>query len=366
MGKAYLVGGDGYGSPLPTNVEEYNPLTNNWANKNPSPFVLRSSGVAIGSGNTGYYGTGRLNYPTFRDFYKYNPFNDSWSQLPPVPGDTGRYDASVFSIAGKIYVGNGARNSYNSPLGDFYCYDTATATWQAIRRFALVGRSSGVGFSIGGKGYFGGGGNPGLSYSSFSKYDTAINAWTQIADFPSGSRTNAVAFTIGDRGYVGTGFSDTGACNDFWEYSSTNNIWTQKAPVGNVGRYGAVGFSIDGKGYIGTGITANNSLLSDFYEYNPLINLWHTIPGLPTTSGRYAASAFSINGKGYVFYGVTNTTSISGYYSDVWAYDPVALTWTQKANIPGNGYYGAADLQMRAEDIHTADAPSMGFFQAHS
>src|SRR5205807_2306564 len=120
-------------------------------------------------------------------------------------------------------------------------------------------RTQAFGFSIGNKGYIGGG--EGLSaypYDDLWEWDQATNTWSLKGHFPTG-RTEAVGFSIGSKGYIGSGQDNSyNDLNDFYEWDQHSGILTQIASLG-VGRFGAVGFSIgNSKAYIGTGTTASS------------------------------------------------------------------------------------------------------------
>jgi N-acetylneuraminic acid mutarotase len=55
--------------------------------------------------------------------------------------------------------------------------------------------------------------------------------------------------------------------------SQAQDTWTQKADFGGTARYGAFAFSINGKGYLGTGDN-NNVLYKDVWEFDPLTHSW--------------------------------------------------------------------------------------------
>src|SRR5437870_3933251 len=81
----------------------------------------------------------------------------------------------------------------------------------------------------------------------------AQNTWVQKASLQSG-RNSGVGFSIGTKGYIGLGNNYI----DFWEYDPNTNTWTQKANFAGNARSGAVGFSIGNKGYVGTGSNLND------------------------------------------------------------------------------------------------------------
>lgn len=175
----------------------------------------------------------------------------------------------------------------------------------------------------------------------------AQDYWTQKASFVS-KRIGASGFSIGDKGYAGWGFEDNGtAHNDFWEYDPTTDVWTQKADFeGGVRGYGT-GFGLGNKGYYGTGIIASYNWTKDFWEYDPATNDW-TRKADFGGGLRYTAVSFAIGSKGYMGTGVYRVSPwyLATYYQDFWEYDPVADSWTRKADIPERGRANATGLSI--------------------
>jgi len=108
-------------------------------------------------------------------------------------------------------------------------------------------------------------------------------------------------------------------------------------------RTGAVGFSIGNKGYIGTGCTELNSSVTtyvkDFWEYDPVADTWTQKADF---GGGFtnAAAGFSIGNKGYVGTGshitYTDGNVVQTGIKEFWQYDPATDTWTQKADFGGS------------------------------
>jgi N-acetylneuraminic acid mutarotase len=189
-------------------------------------------------------------------------------------------------------------------------------------------------------------------------FGQTANFWTKKNDFGGLKRERAVAFSIDNMGYVGTGV-DTAEIvkNDFWQYDALSDSWMQKANVPGSVRRDAVGFSINNKGYIGLGIDSDESLLGlklkDFWEYDPLTNMWTQIADYPGSGGNgvYFSTAFSIDSKGYICGGKIGPNS---YSNELWEYKPSINQWTQRAYFPGGvryqlcsfsiGYYGYVGL----------------------
>ena len=219
---------------------------------------------------------------------------------------------------------------------------SAQGVWTQKADFPGVGRIGEVGFSIGTKGYIGTGRTgqyPNYTcYNDFWEWDQPTNVWTQKADFAGGARAFAVGFSIGKKGYIGTGGIDFGWSSydkDFWEWDQVTNVWSRKADyIGNiyypVGAIGAPGFSIGTKGYIGTGY---DNWYDTLYEWESdttslNYNTW-TIKSAALTN-MVCAVSFSINNYGY--YGFD---SGGNYSQNIWEWNQLTNTWTQKADFIG-------------------------------
>jgi len=162
---------------------------------------------------------------------------------------------------------------------------------------------------------------------------TVVNLWTQRADFGETGRYAAVGFSIGGKGYIGTGYDAMGDTKDFWEYDPVANTWTQRADFMGRARHSAVGFAIGGKGYIGT----ERGMMVYIRKTFGSTILWPT-PGhrRPISGGRHDGMPSLLHRE----QGLHRTGEYydgSSYHNvkDFWEYDPVANTWTQKADFGG-------------------------------
>src|SRR4051812_39214727 len=86
------------------------------------------------------------------------------------------------------------------------------------------------------------------------------------------------------------------------------DTWHEKRPLGRVGpisRTGAASFSINGKGYTGTGATLGGTLdANDFWEYDPIAGTWSQKADFAGAARRDAVG-FSIGDRGYIGTGAT-------------------------------------------------------------
>jgi N-acetylneuraminic acid mutarotase len=159
-----------------------------------------------------------------------------------------------------------------------------------------------------------------------------VDTWAEKSNFGGTRRFKSVAFNIGTRAYIGTGAGDNGLTSEFWEYDPALNVWAQKADLPGAARINPVAFSIGSKGYVGTGNDGTGAL-NDFWEYDPTLNTW-TQKADFGGAVRVAAVGFSIGSKGYIGLGANDDF---GVLTDFWEYDPSMDSWTQKASFPGPG-----------------------------
>ena len=217
--------------------------------------------------------------------------------------------------------------------------DFVVTGWLQRADFGGAARINGSGFVLNGKIYYGLGvkgfaGANVLGGGDFWEYDPATNVWTQKANHPaindgagSGVESQPVSFAINGKGYVALG-----SLRAVWEYDPTTNAWTKKNqnhPLGtNASLQGAVAFVVNGKAYIcgGNGGTSRR----DLYEYDPVANTWTKKADFPNTNGIYRTQGFAIGTKGYVGAGVVGSGT-----NKFWEYDTVTDTWKEIAAYPG-------------------------------
>ena len=90
----------------------------------------------------------------------------------------------------------------------------------------------------------------------------------------------------------------------------------------------------DAEVFSSPGATALNrsreNRLNDFYEYDPLANTWTKKADFAGTA-RHSAAGFAVNNKVYI-----GTGYDASFLKDFWEYDPANDSWTQKVSIPGS------------------------------
>ncbi|SNR54328.1 Ig-like domain (group 2) [Maribacter sedimenticola] len=231
------------------------------------------------------------------DFWEYNPETDTWRKLNNFPGE-GRTGAVGFSIDGKGYVGlgfysDGTRNDvgYTSTFEfkqDFWEYNPYDDSWTQLEDFPGEARTKSASFVIDNKGYVACGRGKFDSKRDFWEFSPSDQSWKQLVDYPVEGRT-PVGFSINNKGYVWSS-------NGFWEYSLNTGSWDEKqnAEIQDTFYYDVKGFSINGDAYI---CLDTNS----FFKYNPTNNEWTNLPDrFPDSKGREAKTSFVVNEKAFL------------------------------------------------------------------
>lgn len=307
-----------------------------WTQKASLGGSVRAYAVSFSIENKGYIGGGYY-IANLQDFWEYNPSTDAWTQKANLLTPVGSTSPS-FSIGSKGYAGYMGIINGNVFIQSFAEYDPSTNTWTKKADFPSTNTiyfRNAAGFSIGSKGYLGPGQGPGQpngEINSFWEYDPSTDTWTEKADFAGERRYMAVGFSIGNKGYIGGGITveydgngddydtSTNAYKDFWEYNPTTDAWTRKADIGGSGRCQITGFSIGSNGYIyggqGWGSMVTNN---DFWEYIPATDTWTKKADFAGVA-RILSTGFAIGTKGYVGTGASYDSSWT-FLNDLWEYD---------------------------------------------
>ena len=164
----FAIGSKGYigtgwgGDSVSTNHNdfwEYDPAVNSWTQKANVPGA-RSFAIGFSIGSKGYVGTGHDSTNNNRrdDLWEYDPSTDTWLQKANYPGGNRvDIDGAHFTIGNYAYVGTGndIPNSTQTLYNDFWKYDPLNDSWTQIPNLPAQSRIGAIGFSINNQGYIG-------------------------------------------------------------------------------------------------------------------------------------------------------------------------------------------------------------------
>lgn len=221
---------------------------------------------------------------------RYDATQDAWTTIStPL---TARVHPTAITLNGAIYVGLGfaAKGIYveDSYLRDFYRYEPATDSWTQLADYPSGKTVAAVSFSDGQYIYVGFGFR-GFSHELF-RYDPAANSWQELSanlkasDFPPRAMS-PVAGAVDGRYFVGMGFRNH--ISSFWaEYFPASNSWAERTPTPGKNRHNAACATSDKQLYLFGGWHYGDSLTTGFhYEdilcYTPAEDEWTACGTMP-------------------------------------------------------------------------------------
>ena len=119
--------------PVPPDVvESYDPATNTWTTRGPTPTDRTEPAYGVIAGKLYVAGGLAINRALLDTLDVYDPATDSWTSLRRMPSAMEGPAAAV--LDGKLYVFGGSTASSGLPLAIFnevYIYDPAADSWSA-------------------------------------------------------------------------------------------------------------------------------------------------------------------------------------------------------------------------------------------
>jgi len=294
-----------------------------WIQKASLPAPERYAATSCVSDDRVFIGLGSNGSTIFKDWWEYDPINDSWTQKADfIPG--GRYVAASMSINGTIYLGLGV-DFLLTIRHDWWSYDPIMNSWMQKNNFPSVERYGVSTFVIDGMGYicFGNeGGGFGPYTNELWQYDPSTDSWQIKTPAPTVARYGTLGLAINGKGYAGLGGikQEDGSYlfhKDFYEYDPQSDSWSKKANYPRRESY-PVSFVLDGHAYVGLG-NANPIIDPNIYVYDPAIDQWNPSSHFPG-GGRFVAIGFSVNGNGYV--GLGASSLLADFQNDLWEFTP--------------------------------------------
>ncbi|MEI8136332.1 MAG: kelch repeat-containing protein [Bacteroidota bacterium] len=265
-----------------------------WAQLADFPSSERDDGVAVHVNGKAYFGTGLIvGFSLGKDFYSYEIWNNTWTQIASMPTGSERQYACAFTYSNSFYVFSGS------------------------------GYSNAV-------------------FTDLQRYNIATNAWTTLTGKPGNGLIGASCLEFGNKIIIVGGKFSSGAVSDeVWEYTISTDTWLQKANFPFGGRWRASASVLNNIGYLVFGRDNNQSFRKEMYSYTPATDTWIKIMDFPLTKGRaYSAMRTSINKL--VLFGGYDT--LNTYFNDVWFYNDLTTSWAQGPTLPSFGRKGGMNF----------------------
>lgn len=277
-GKLYVFGGLAPGWKPKGLVYEYDPATDQWTKKN--PMALASHHVALAEWNGKIYVMGGFVLPQsgppawvpINNAWEYDPANDTWKALAPLPTRRGSPNAAV--VNGKIYVIGGASTHPGSKETGVHptrphrsmdtneVYDPATNTWEArqpmptARNHAAIGSVNNKIYVIGGRVGAAFMVVPASATDLVEEYDPATDQWGPLKRSMPTPRSAAAWGTYRGKIYVAGGEMRStnlwGVFRAVEAYEPATNSWSILPPI-PVPRHGHAGDFIGNRLHIVSG-----------------------------------------------------------------------------------------------------------------
>ncbi len=231
--EVYVLGGFVQGAAVVPTVEAYNPGTGSWRAVADLPVPMHHAQAASVEGRIYVLGflTG-LNFAEDGRGFVYNPINNTWSDVPPMPAGTERGAGAVAVVGGVVFVMGGLRET--ETVADAWLYDTVGQVWAPMADLPEP-RDHMVAGAIGDQVYVVGGRDGAIAGHSDRMfiYELVSDSWSEGPPMPT-SRGGHAGAVMGGRLYVGGGEGNGAAPSGVfaeWEVFEPGMGWTTLTPM---------------------------------------------------------------------------------------------------------------------------------------
>ncbi len=276
------------------------------------------------------------------------------SQLPywteAAPATVARQELYPEVLNNKIYVVGGVLSPATRFSAHFESYDPVNDAWTVLkplpeaRHHITLSAVNGLLYGVGG---FTGGFPNWRAQPTMFIYDPASNTWTRGTDLPI-ARAEGISAVVDNKIYLIGGrvraTENARLFNDHIDsvrnevFDPTTRRWSALANAPTP-RNSAASAVIDGKIYVVGGRkfiknadgTTRQVNVPNLEVYDPKLERWQTLKPMPQAQGGLAAT--SLNGKLYVF-GGEQWVPKQKVFAESWVYDPKSDSWTALPPLP--------------------------------
>ena len=308
----------------------------NWQQLNDYPSSGVDDGTAFVIGDKAYCGSGIVDwFASQRNFYAFDLNTESWTAIASLPQGEERQYANGFASDSFGYVFGGYNGEF---LSDLWRYNPRNDQWQEMTPLPDSGRSGAASFVIDSVAYIIGGKNDSSqALSEVWAYNMNNDSWVQKSNLPFGGRWRSGATSNDSLGYLAFGMDDTlRYCQELYKYNPQTDSWTKLSDFPNGGRNYVKMHLINGKLVAFGGEDSSNTFLSELWSYDLQSNSWEELNPLPE-EGRRGGMSFQFQNA---FYYTTGLIKNEGRTTESWKYEePTSLResdWVPKIKLYPN------------------------------
>ncbi|BAC91110.1 Kelch repeat-containing protein [Gloeobacter violaceus] len=256
-------------------------------------------------------------------FESYDPLNDAWTVLRPLP--EARHHITLSAVKGSLYGVGGFTGGFPDwrAQSTVFIYNPSSNTWTRGTDLP-VARAEGISAVIDHKIYLVGGRvraaeNARLFDDHIDSvrnevFDPATGRWLARADAPTPRNSAASAvidgkiYVVGGRQFFKNADGTTRQVNvpNLEVYDPKLDRWQTRSPMPQA-RGGLAATSLGGKLYVfgGEQWVPEQKVFAESWVYDPKIDVWKALPPLPTP--RHGLGASAVGDRIFVFGGGTRT-----------------------------------------------------------
>jgi RNA polymerase sigma factor (sigma-70 family) len=243
-GKIYVIGGMQAANAILSNVEEYDPIKDEWEIKSGIREKKWWLSACSLNGKIYAFGGADANSNCYSSVDEYDPVADKWMPKKDMPKALG--ESAFCTLGSKIYVFGGVNNDINNFIDTVvYEYDPKEDSWtekanMPSKRYCMSACSvNGRIYVIGGL----------VALSTVEEYDPNTDTWKKKSDMPTPRGTLAVC-VVGTKIYA-MGGSKTGTdpgMSTVEIYDTLTDTWTKGVDM-QTSKWAFSASAIDGKIY---------------------------------------------------------------------------------------------------------------------
>ena len=300
--------------PLPLSEEP----EGTWSPRKPSITAVTNAATATLNDVLYVFGGTTFSGPTLNS-YRYNPFQDEWSEIAKLPFTISVENAAAVPYEGKVYVFGGSAVSFAAQDNAAF-YDPESDSWTLVEPMPTA-RGGAMAEVLGDNIYVIGGINSnGASLTTVEVFQPKNDSWSNPSTPLQTPRANSGSAVFSEKIYIIGGrtreangteitlatvevFDPQSPADEAWSNAAEMSIARQSMTVGHVsGRLQVVGGELP--------------TVSTHEEYDPEKNTWRNLSD-PIVARRGAAGG-TIRGKVYVACGengtsITDKVEVFGY-----------------------------------------------------